>query len=344
MNRNADLKQLMGLLVLGAILSSAGLAQSDFHGPRILVTGLSAERVEELSRAVPEAELVSASGDDVAREVALADALIGTCDRAAIRAGKKLRWVQAGTAGVEQCMFPELVKSDIVLTNVKILQGPEIADHAMALLLTLTRNTNIAVLNREKERWGAEDYNPIELRGKTALVIGVGGVGTQVAERAAAFGMSILAVDPKDIPYMDSVEQVVKPDQLPRVLPEADVVFMCAPHTPKTEGMLGAEEFLLMKPGAYFINVSRGKTVQTDALVEALKSGHLAGAGLDVTDPEPLPKDHPLWDLSNVVLTPHVAWSSDQVWDRLMALFKENIRRFVEGLPLYNVVDKNKGY
>ena len=99
-----------------------------------------------------------------------------------------------------------------------------------------------------------------------------------------------------------------------------------------------------MKPGTYFINVSRGKTVQTDALVAALKSGHLAGAGLDVTDPEPLPRDHPLWDLSNVVLTPHVAWNSDHVWDRLMALFKENIRRFVEGLPLYNVVEKNKGY
>ena len=205
--RNARLKQLMGLLVLGAILSTAIRAQSDFHRPRILVTGLSPERVEELSRAVPEAELVRASGDDVARKVDLADALIGTCDRAAIRAGKKLRWVQAGTAGVEQCMFPELVKSDIVLTNVKILQGPEIADHAMALLLTLIRNVNIAVLNRKKKRWGEEDYSPIELRGKMALVIGIGGIGTQVAQRAAAFGMNILAVDPKDIPYMNTASR-----------------------------------------------------------------------------------------------------------------------------------------
>ena len=184
----------------------------------------------------------------------------------------------------------------------------------------------------------------IELRGKTALVIGLGGIGTQVAERAFAFGMRVLAVDPKDIPYMRAVERTVKPDALNSVLPEADVVFMCAPHTPRSEGMLGRDQFRRMKRGAYFINVSRGRTVQTEALVEALERGQLSGAGLDVTHPEPLPQSHPLWSMKNVVLTPHIATLSDQGWERRVELVEENLRRFAVGLPLYHVVDKEKGY
>ena len=184
----------------------------------------------------------------------------------------------------------------------------------------------------------------IELRGRTALVIGLGGIGTQVAQRATAFGMRVLAVDPTDVPMHRDVTYVGKPDELDVLLPEADVVFSCVPRTSESERMLGPKQFDLMKDGVYLINVSRGAIVDTEALVAALRSGRVAGAGLDVTDPEPLPSDHPLWDMPNVVISPHVAGFSDRLGERQRELFRENVARFVTGQPLRHVVDKQKGY
>jgi phosphoglycerate dehydrogenase-like enzyme len=286
---------------------------------------------------------------DALAQVADADAVVNLCSRDLVRTGKKLRWVQVGSAGVENCVFPEMVQSNITLTNAKVIQGPEIADHAMALLLSLTRKISELVLRKSREDWPLREYQqpdkrPIELNGRTALIIGLGGIGTQIAQRAAAFGMTVIAVDPKEIPMMSFVKASYPPDRLPDLLPEADVVFMSAPLTPQTQKMLGAEQFRRMKRGAYFIAVSRGRTYDGAALVKALDEKHLAGAGLDVTDPEPLPKGHPLWKFDNVVITPHLAGTSDKFRDRQMALFRENVRRFSEGLPLINVVDKQKGY
>jgi phosphoglycerate dehydrogenase-like enzyme len=156
--------------------------------------------------------------------------------------------------------------------------------------------------------------------------------------------MRVLGIDPKDIPFVNSIEKVGKPDELRAMLPSADVVFMCAPITPKTGLMFGAAEFALMRKGAYFINVSRGKIVDTQALLEAAQSNHLAGIGLDVTEPEPLPEEHPLWSLENVIITPHVAGRSDGIGQRRLQLYEDNLRRFAAGLPLRNVVDKQKGY
>ena len=184
----------------------------------------------------------------------------------------------------------------------------------------------------------------IELRHKTMLIIGLGGIGSQVAQRAAAFGMRVLGVDPKDIPLSRDVEEVVVPDQLHRVLPEADVVVSCVPHTPASEGMLGPAEFAAMKEGVYVVNVSRGKVIQTGALLAALRSGKVRAAGLDVTDPEPLPAGHPLWKMDNVIITPHVATRSDRSGERLANLIRDNIERFVTGRPLRHVVDKASGY
>ena len=154
----------------------------------------------------------------------------------------------------------------------------------------------------------------------------------------------MIGVDPKDIPYGTHIKKVVPPDQLDRVLPQADVVFISAPHTPQTDGMSGPRQFELMKKRAYFIAVSRGRLYNTEALVKALDSKHLAGAGLDVTNPEPLPPGHALWKFENVIITPHIAGTSDRVQGRRLELLKENIRRFVADEPLINVVDKQKGY
>lgn len=260
-------------------------------------------------------------------------------------ADSKLRWIQSNSAGVEGFLaIPDLRDSDIVLTNAKIIQGPEIADHAFALLLNFTRNIK-AFNARMPEGWNTTRELPmIELRGKTALVIGLGGIGTQIAQRAAAFGMTVIAVDPKDIPIHRDVAYVGKPDELDDLLPRADVVFSSVPHTPATEGLIGERQFELMKQDVYFINISRGKIVDTDALVAALESGKVRAAGLDVTDPEPLPTGHPLWTMSNVTITPHLATISDRLEERRMQLLRDNITRFATGRPLRNIIDKQVGY
>src|SRR5581483_2255166 len=226
----------------------------------------------------------------------------------------------------------------IILTNNKVVQGPEIADHAMAMLLTLSRALPTYIANRQQETWRGRPYQGIELNGRTAVVIGVGGIGTQIAVRANAFGMNVIGVDPEDKPFMPFLKKVVKPDQLDEVLPEADVVFISAPHTPLSHKMMGPHQFELMKKNSYFIAVSRGGLYDLNSLVKALDSKQLAGAGVDVTDPEPLPKGHALWKFDNVIITPHIAGRSDKDRARMVGTIKANIERFAEGKPLINVV------
>jgi phosphoglycerate dehydrogenase-like enzyme len=250
---------------------------------------------------------------------------------------------------VERVLFPadgssDLRNSNIVLTNNKIVQGPEIADHALAMLLMLSRDLYILYRNDAKQDWDPKSFHGIELNGKTAVVIGVGGVGMQIAIRASAFGMNVIGVDPEDKPFVPFLKKVVKPDQLDDVLPEADVVFISAPDTPKSHKMMGARQFELMKRHSYFIAVSRGGIYDMDGLVKGLDEKRLAGAGVDVTDPEPLPRDHALWRFPNVIITPHIAGRSDEDAGRMVGTIEENLRRFVAGKPLINVVNKQKGY
>jgi len=249
----------------------------------------------------------------------------------------------------DKVLFPadgsrDLRNSSITLTNNKIVQGPEIADHALAMLLMLSRDLYILYRNDQQQNWDPDSFHGIELRGKTAVVVGVGGIGTQIAARANAFGMTVIGVDTEDKPFLPFIKSVVKPDQLDDVLPQADAVFISVPDTPKSHKMMGARQFELMKKNSYFIAVSRGGIYDINGLVKALDEKRLAGAGVDVTDPEPLPKRHPLWNFENVVITPHIAGRSDQDANRMVGTIKENIRRFVEGKPLINVVDKQKGY
>jgi phosphoglycerate dehydrogenase-like enzyme len=252
------------------------------------------------------------------------------------------------SAGVENALFMsggnDLRDSNIILTNNKVVQGPEIADHALAMLLMLTRRLYHYEELKQQEEWEKKPFQGIELRGKTAVVVGVGGIGTQIAIRANAFGMKVIGVDPEDKPFMPFLERVVKPDQLDEVVPLADVVFISTPHTEKSHKMMGMHEFELMKKNSYFIAVSRGGIYEMPGLVKALDSRQLAGAGVDVTDPEPLPKGHALWKFDNVIVTPHIAGRSDQDNARMVGTVKDNIKRFVDGLPLINVVDKQKGY
>jgi len=344
MRRLTVLFSLLSLLCVG--LSSYILAEDGQK--KILLTYSDKALLEELQSVAPEARIIQLSGDRVLEEIADADALIGNITPEQVRAGKKLKWVQTMGAGVERLLHlsgaTDLRDSDIILTNNQIVQGPEIADHAMAMLLALTRSIHKFLDHQKKREWQPRAFSGIELNGKTALVVGVGGIGTQIAFRAWASGMRVIGVDTEDIPYMPIIEQIVKPDQLNQILPEADVIFVAAPHTPLSHKMFGKNEFKSMKQGAYFICVSRGGLYDLDALTHSLQSGHLAGAGVDVTDPEPLPAEHPLWQIPDVIITPHIATRSDKVRERMVRTMKENLRRFLDGRPLINVVDKQKGY
>ncbi|MEO7650555.1 MAG: NAD(P)-dependent oxidoreductase, partial [Bryobacteraceae bacterium] len=260
------MKKIALLLTLVTLLDVSLFAQKK----KIVVTGMAIGMIPEMQSVAPNVTFVSGDPNNLVSQVGDADAILGTISPELFRAAKHLKWVHIFSAGVETYRFPEFINSDVMLTNGKIIQGPEIADHAFSLLLALTRSLNKIIPNMPKEEWRNTTYKAIELRGKTAVIIGVGGIGTQIAQRAAAFGMTVIGVDPKEMPLNQYVSRVVPPDRLDSVLPLADVVFVSAPHTPQSEGMVGPKQFDLMKKGVYFVAVSRGKLYNTEALVKAL--------------------------------------------------------------------------
>ena len=328
--------------ILFVLIAGAALGQA--AKKKIVILGLGDSAVAELTNsAPPNVEIVATTLGHLGADLADADAFISPhINRSVVEAGKQLSWIQILDAGVETDL-PYVKGTDITLTNLKVVMGPEVADHAMALLLALTRGLYETIPARKWET--PPDIGRVtELTAKTAVIVGVGGVGTQIAQRAGAFGMTIIGVDPKDAPPLPIIKQMVKPDQIDTVLPMADVVFITVPETPATKGMIGAAQFREMKQGAYFIAVSRGTVYSTPGLVEALTNHHLGGAGLDVTDPEPLPANSPLWKFANVIITPHIAGASSAAQSRVVDLLRQNIRLFAAGQPLLNVVDKEKGY
>jgi len=259
-------------------------------------------------------------------------------------AARQLRWIQYPAAGVEHILWPEVVASQVVLTNMQKMYSPTISETVIGLLLTLTRGLNRYALQTRERHW-EQVKGPTEISGMTMGLVGCGGIGGDTAYRAHyGFHMKVLAVDPKPLPKPACVAELHSLDWLPQMLPQVDVLVCAAPHTTASEGMLNESVFHALKPSAYFINVSRGKVVHTPSLVRALQEGWIAGAGLDVTDPEPLPSDHPLWTAGNVIITAHSSAQSEGSIQRAEELFCENVRRYVAGLPLLNVVDKKRGY
>jgi phosphoglycerate dehydrogenase-like enzyme len=340
MNRRTFLTATTGAATLAANLTAVA---SPGERKKVLIPDWEPERIEDLKAAVPGVELIIA-GDSL-EQVRDVDAAFGFIDAAHIRAGQRLRWVQQGSAGVEGVVtIPELVERDIVLTNMQRTFAPEIADQAIAYLLAFTRGLTHVIRKPPEGAWRRPPEVVLdELQGKTLLVIALGGIGSEIARRAFGFGMRVLATDPKVIEKPLFVEELHKPDAFHRLLPRADVVASAVPLTPLSRRMIGEREFGMMKRGVILINVSRGGVVDTDALVAALDQGRVAAAGLDVTDPEPLPAGHPLWT-RNVLITPHTAGQSPGGQRRAHELFRENLRRFAAGEMLLNIVDKKAGY
>ena len=313
---------------------------------KFLVPSMDEQALSQLREDAPAVEIIVAQNqNDALNKVVDVDAAYTFVTPEFIRLGKTLRWVQVASAGVESYLFPELVESDIILTNAKGVYGVHIAEHVIAFILSFGRAINILVHRQIDEIWESRANLPvIEIGGQTLGIIGLGGIGLEVAKNAHALGMRILAVDPTQTHQPDYIEHLWRLDKLHNMLRESDFAAICCPLTPQTRHMMSAEEFKCMKPTAYLINIARGGIVDQEALIKALETKEIAGAGLDVTEPEPLPKGNPLWQMENVIITPHMSGQSPISGRRLMKLLAENLKRFANGEPLLNVVDKKLGY
>jgi phosphoglycerate dehydrogenase-like enzyme len=316
---------------------------------KVLVWNIQPQLLPMLQAAAPDVELLPAR--DAAEAVSLAkeaDAVLGLCTPDLLAAGPNIRWIQSYSAGVERCVaIPALRERDILLTNMQRVAGPVMAEHVLAMMLAWARGLHFYIPERMAGRWTRGMPAPgrmLTLEGKTVLVVGLGGIGVEVAKRAHALGMRVVATRASGREGPPFVSYVGLPDELHKLAAEADFVVNTAPLTPATTGMFDAKFFAAVKSGAFFVNVGRGGSVVQPELVAALRSGRLAGAGLDVTDPEPLPADSPLWQMQNVILTPHVSAQSDLGDEVRLAIGVENLRRYVAGEKMLSVVDLAKGY
>ena len=313
---------------------------------KILInTEITSDHRQQIQSVSPDLVIIE-SKDEAARltEMPDTDILFGDFNRSLFDAAQQLKWVQVLGAGVDGLLFPEFVESDVVLLSAKGYVGPHLADQTWALILGLIRGVGRAVRERTWEnRWSIRDET-WELAGRTLGIVGLGGTGIDVAKRAQGFDMRVIAVDPEDIDAPSFVHEVWNIDRFYDLLAESDIVSICAPLTDETHGMFDDEAFRRMKPNALLINVTRGKIVDEGSLLRALEEGSIGGAGLDVTPEEPLPQDSPLWDMPNVIVTPHVAGGSPHRDDRTVGLFCDNLERYLVGKPLRSVIDKRKGY
>jgi len=302
---------------------------------------------EQIKSAGKNVQLLMLGNSPESKQIAEAEAIIGMVNGAALSQAKKLKWMQATGAGVEN-MSKELIEHPCMLTNMQRIYAPVIAESAIGLLLSLTRGlTQLSIPAFHERKWKETPENLIldDLYGKTIGIVGMGGIGSETARRMHyGFQMRVLATDAKALPKPDFVAALHDPGWLMEMVPQVDVLMSAAPLTKETKGMFNEQVFSKMKPSAYFINVSRGGLVDQEALVKALKEKRIRGAGLDVTTPEPLPPDHALWSCPNLVITPHNSGQAAIRQVRLVALIAENVRRYSNGLPLMNVVDKVKGY
>jgi phosphoglycerate dehydrogenase-like enzyme len=323
------------------------------------------ERLDRIRAVAGPMAVVNADDEEHAlRHVPDADAFFGRITPRLISGASKLRWVQAPTASLEHYLFPELVAHACVLTNMRGLFSDVIADQVMGYVICFARNLHVYVLQAAAGRWapvggeaarvafasgpgtvGAIDRAHRHLADATLGIVGLGAIGREIARRAAAFGMRIVAVDPLPMDRPPEVAALWPVEDLPQLLGQSDYVAIAAPHTPRSAAMFRRPQFRQMKRDAYLINVGRGAIVVLDDLVAALEAGEIAGAALDVFETEPLPPDHALWRMpGRVILTPHVAGYSPRIAARHLETLLDNVGRFVRGEPLRNVVDKEKWY
>ena len=300
---------------------------------------------EALRRQVAGVDVETAATEEEGRaKIADAGAFYGTITPSLLAAATQLRWIQTPMAGLERYFFPALIEHPVAVTNMRGIFHDMIPDHVLCYVLCFARSMHLSIRRQLERRWAPRDVKVIHLPESTLGIVGLGGIGYGVAQRAAPHGLRIVAVDPRREDRPPEVAELWKPDRLDDLLAQSDFVAVCAPETPETRGLFDASKFARMKPSAYFINVGRGRVVKLADLTAALEHKQIAGAALDVFEQEPLPGDHPLWAMDNVILTPHSAGFSAHGEDRRLRVLADNLRRFVAGQPLRNVVDKAAGY
>ena len=304
-----------------------------------------------------------ADASEALREIVDAEAFYGKITPQLLAAATRLQWVQSVTASLEHYMFPDLVEHPCRLTNMRGLYSDVIASQVFGYMICFARNLHHYIRRQGEARWeavggeaartgiatgpviqSAVDRAHMHLADATVGIVGLGAIGLEVARYAVAFRMRVLAVDPMEKPSPDGIEALWPLDRLPDLLAESDFVVVAAPHTPETEKMFRRARFQQMKQTGYFINIGRGVTVDLTDLAAALDAGEIAGAALDVFETEPLPSDHPLWKMENVIITPHVAGMAPRIAERHLDVLLENVRRFSRGEGLKNLVRKDKWY
>jgi phosphoglycerate dehydrogenase-like enzyme len=307
-------------------------------------------QVARIAAALADAEVVDArTGEARRRELPLADILMATRLTAAeFRSAERLRWIQTSAVGVGGLLCPEVVESDVLITNARGVHADTIAEHAIALVLALRRGLHVAAA-----RQAAGDWAQVELASRRVaplgrsrlLVVGLGEIGGRVARLGAGLGLNVTGVR-RDLsaPTPDGVSRVVAAERLPDELPAADAVVLAVPRTDETRALIGAAELAMMRSSAVLVNVARGALVDEAALAEALAAGRLAGAGIDAFPREPLAADSPWWRVPNLIVTPHTAAFDGDYWTPVVDLFLDNVDRFRRGAPLRNLVDKRRGY
>lgn len=316
---------------------------------RSLVISLPApdEHVERLRRAFPDIDISRAESDRLVDALRDADAVAAwRVPEEAIAGATRLKWIHRGAAGVEDLLTPTLAGSGIVLTNSSGVHASNIAEHVMACMLAFARRLPKLLALQKEHAWnGKRVIGVFELTGQAVMLAGLGDIGQAVARRANAFDMHTIGVRRNpDLPRPDAIETMLGMDRFHEGLGSAHHVVNSLPLTPATERVFDEKAFAAMRPGTFFYNVGRGKTVDQDAMIAALQSGRLGGAALDVTDPEPLPDDSPLWDMDNVIITQHTAGRTPHMWDRVFRLIETNLERYQAGDPLVNVVNIDEGY
>ncbi len=304
---------------------------------------------QRLRRKYPRETFVEAySAPDILREIPDADAVFGYLTKEQFAAARKLKWLQTLDAGMEGVFnrIPEIAETPVIISNARGAGAPQIGEHALALILHFARGINEFSRLQRQHTWD-QDYGLSIVQmvyGKTAGIIGFGKSGKEIGWRCKAMGMNVIAVDKRPVDGDPILDHVWPLDRLHDLLSQSDYVVITVPYTPQNENMIGAKELALMKKTARLIVTSRGRIVEHNALVAALKEGRIAGAGLDTVIKEPLPADNELWDLPNVIITPHIAGNSPELDERTFAIFEENFGRYLSGQTLTNVVDKHLRY
>ena len=320
--------------------------------PTLLMLPPQTEKTREWGRrltdALPELSVVVA-GDEAEAGCVIADAeaAFGTMSPSLLRRAARLRWLQAPQAAPPAgYYYSELITHPVVVTNFREIYNDHIGAHIMAFVLAFARGLQYYLPQQLQSQWrpAPHDSGVIHLPQATALIVGLGGIGAEAARLAAAFGIRVIGVDARRREAPPGVAELHAADALDRLLPLVDFVILTVPHTPATEGFMNRARFQRMKRSAFFINIGRGRTTRLDDLVEALRAGEIAGAGLDVFEQEPLPAEHPLWTMPGVLITPHTAGYGPYLDERRFEILQDNCRRFLAGQPLRNVVDKSSWF